>query len=135
MSLDIVVCMTQVWQASQDIQPIFAGIDQLVGQNIRRVQSAMQRQRIGPHHFSGSTGYGHGDLGREAFDSVSPLLSRQAGLGYDLQPHSLDFSPFSPFFSPPLGFFCFFLLLCWHCDQLCAGPTANCMLLPGASAL
>lgn len=80
MSLDTVVCVAQVWQASQDIQPIFAGIDQLVGQNIRRVQSAMQKQRIGPHHFSGSTGYGHGDLGREAFDSVSALLSRLAAV-------------------------------------------------------
>ena len=30
----------------------------------------MQRHRVGPHHFTGSTGYGHGDLGREAFDQV-----------------------------------------------------------------
>lgn len=73
MGPDTVVCIAQVWQASQDLQPSFAGIDQLVGQNIRRVQSAMRRHRIGPHHFSGSTGYGHGDLGREAFDSVSTL--------------------------------------------------------------
>lgn len=64
----------QVWQASQDLQPMFAGIDQLVGQNLRRVQSAMQRHRIGPHHFSGSTGYGHGDLGREAYDEVQSSL-------------------------------------------------------------
>lgn len=68
---NIAACMAQVWQASQELQPIFAGIDQLTGQNLRRVQSAMRRCRIGPHHFSGSTGYGHGDLGREAFDSVS----------------------------------------------------------------
>lgn len=60
----------QVWQASQDLQPVFAGIDQLVGINLRRVQSAMRRARIGPHHFAGSTGYGHGDLGREAFEEV-----------------------------------------------------------------
>ncbi len=32
---------------------------------------AFRDHRIGPHHFSGSTGYGHGDLGREALDSVS----------------------------------------------------------------
>lgn len=67
--------MAQVWQASHHLQPIFAGIDQLISQNLRRVQSAMQRHRVGPHHFSGSTGYGHGDLGREAFDLVSSLLS------------------------------------------------------------
>jgi hypothetical protein len=29
-----------------------------------------RRARIGPHHFLGSTGYGHGDLGREALDQV-----------------------------------------------------------------
>lgn len=68
------VCAAQVWQASQDLQPIFAGIDQLVGRNLRRVQAAMRRHRVGPHHFSGSTGYGHGDLGREAFDQVLLLL-------------------------------------------------------------
>ena len=49
---------------------MFAGIDQLVGSNLRRVQAAMRRARVGPHHFTGSTGYGHGDLGREAFDEV-----------------------------------------------------------------
>jgi cystathionine beta-lyase family protein involved in aluminum resistance len=35
------------------------------------VQAAFKRNRIGPHHFQGSTGYGHGDLGREALDNVS----------------------------------------------------------------
>lgn len=72
----------QVWQASQDLQPMFAGIDQLIGQNLRRVQAAMQRHRIGPHHFSGSTGYGHGDLGREAYDEV--YSSRQLHACYAL---------------------------------------------------
>lgn len=71
-----------VWQASQNLQPIFAGIDQLVGRNLRRVQTAMRRHRIGPHHFSGSTGYGHGDLGREAFDEVlAEVLGAEAALG------------------------------------------------------
>jgi hypothetical protein len=32
-----------------------------------------RRARIGPHHFLGSTGYGHGDLGREALDQVGLL--------------------------------------------------------------
>lgn len=81
-SLDEGYAANLVWQASQDLQPIFAGIDQLVGQNLRRVQSAMRRHRIGPHHFSGSTGYGHGDLGREAFDQVlAEVLGAEAALG------------------------------------------------------
>eukprot|EP00882_Tetradesmus_deserticola_P032934 GHRQ01037579.1.p1 GENE.GHRQ01037579.1~~GHRQ01037579.1.p1 ORF type:complete len:146 (+),score=22.22 GHRQ01037579.1:276-713(+) len=33
--------------------------------------AAGRRARIGPHHFLGSTGYGHGDLGREALDQVN----------------------------------------------------------------
>lgn len=35
------------------------------------MQAAFKANRIGPHHFQGSTGYGHGDLGREALDNVS----------------------------------------------------------------
>jgi len=30
----------------------------------------MQKFKIGPHHFSGSTGSGHGDLGRAALDDI-----------------------------------------------------------------
>jgi hypothetical protein len=50
---------------------VFSGIDRTICSNLRRVQAAFKRQRIGPHHFQGSTGYGHGDLGREALDNVS----------------------------------------------------------------
>lgn len=48
----------------------FAEIDSLVRINLARVQAAFRAARIGPHHFSGSTGYGHGDLGRAALDEV-----------------------------------------------------------------
>jgi cystathionine beta-lyase family protein involved in aluminum resistance len=41
-----------------------------VGRNLRRVQAAMRAARLGPHHFAGSSGYGHGDLGRAAIDQV-----------------------------------------------------------------
>lgn len=59
-----------VWAAADAARPLFADIDRLVHANISRVQQAMRRQRIGPHHFAGSTGYGHGDLGRAALDDV-----------------------------------------------------------------
>ncbi len=45
-------------------------IDLLVAHNLRRVQNAMRNARLGPYHFAGSTGYGHGDLGRSALDEV-----------------------------------------------------------------
>ena len=50
---------------------MFAQIDRRVAANLRKVQAAFRDERIGPHHFAGSTGYGHGDLGREALDNVS----------------------------------------------------------------
>ena len=59
-----------VWESAEAIRPQFAAIDALVHSNISRVQSAFQAARVGPHHFAGSTGYGHGDLGREALDEV-----------------------------------------------------------------
>lgn len=62
---------TQVWSAAHDLQPVFAEIDRLVANNLRKVQKAFRDHKVGPHHFQGSTGYGHGDWGRETLDSVS----------------------------------------------------------------
>lgn len=59
-----------VWEAAEAARPQFNAIDALVHYNISRVQKAFQAARVGPHHFAGSTGYGHGDLGREALDKV-----------------------------------------------------------------
>lgn len=59
-----------VWEAAEAVRPQFAAIDSLVHANISRVQAAFRAARVGPHHFAGSTGYGHGDLGREALDEV-----------------------------------------------------------------
>lgn len=60
----------QVWDCAYNLQPVFAAIDRRICANLARVQQAFRRQRIGPHHFQGSSGYGHGDLGREALDAV-----------------------------------------------------------------
>ena len=37
-------------------------------------QAAFRNAQIGPHHFAGSTGYGHGDLGRAALDKVAAAI-------------------------------------------------------------
>ena len=60
-------------QCAVELQPVFADIDMLVGHNLRRVQNAFRHARIGPHHFGGSTGYGHGDIGRAALDEAGIL--------------------------------------------------------------
>lgn len=59
-----------MWQAADDLTPLFAEIDRRTSLNIRKVQAAFRANRIGPHHYQGSTGYGHGDMGREALDDV-----------------------------------------------------------------
>lgn len=42
------------------------------------IQAAFRNAQIGPHHFAGSTGYGHGDLGRAALDKVAAAPLRRA---------------------------------------------------------
>lgn len=59
-----------VWDAALSCQSQFNEIDKLIAHNTARVQRAFRENRIGPHHFAGSTGYGHGDLGRAALDDV-----------------------------------------------------------------
>ncbi|MEN9215078.1 MAG: methionine gamma-lyase family protein [Gloeomargarita sp. DG02_4_bins_56] len=48
----------------------FQSVDGLVKQNLMRVVQAMNAQRVGVHHFQGTTGYGHGDQGREVLEQV-----------------------------------------------------------------
>ena len=54
----------------QELFPIFSEIDNLVKKNLRRVIDAFRHHRVGVHHFSGVTGYGHDDIGRETLDKV-----------------------------------------------------------------
>ena len=63
--------VAQVWEAAGDLRPVFDKIDRTVSANTKKVLKAFRDNRIGPHHFQGSTGYGHGDWGRESLDNVS----------------------------------------------------------------
>jgi cystathionine beta-lyase family protein involved in aluminum resistance len=56
--------------ATVALSPTFATIDAQVKQNLHRVLTAFRHQRVGVHHFSSMSGYGHGDLGREVLDAV-----------------------------------------------------------------
>ncbi|MEL6137928.1 MAG: aminotransferase class I/II-fold pyridoxal phosphate-dependent enzyme [Cyanobacteria bacterium J06628_6] len=49
---------------------IFYAIDAQVKKNLARVLTAFRRHRVGAHHFSSVSGYGHDDLGRETLDRV-----------------------------------------------------------------
>jgi len=71
----------KIWRCAAELTPAFAAIDRRIAANLRRVQEAFKRQRVGPHHFQGSTGYGHGDMGREALDNVfAEIMGAEAAL-------------------------------------------------------
>mmetsp|Transcript_519 Transcript_519/g.1872 ORF Transcript_519/g.1872 Transcript_519/m.1872 type:complete len:539 (-) Transcript_519:205-1821(-) len=59
-----------VWSAAERLRDPFWNVDVQVAAHVRRVQRAFARQRVGPEHLQGSTGYGHGDQSREALDGV-----------------------------------------------------------------
>ena len=48
----------------------FWDIDRLVKANLSRVLAAMRQHRVGSHHFTSVSGYGHDDLGRDTLDHV-----------------------------------------------------------------
>lgn len=56
--------------AEKDIREIVDGIDQIKEYNQIKVIKAMQDQKLSDSHFSGTTGYGYDDRGREVLDAV-----------------------------------------------------------------
>jgi cystathionine beta-lyase family protein involved in aluminum resistance len=61
---------TRLRAAEQALLQIFSCIDAQVKKNLEQVLSAFREHRVGVHHFSSVSGYGHGDLGREVLDRV-----------------------------------------------------------------
>ena len=57
-------------EAEQALIPIFAKIDALVKQNLKKVLTAFRDRQVGVRHFQSVSGYGHDDLGRETLDRV-----------------------------------------------------------------
>ncbi|XP_071907435.1 uncharacterized protein [Coffea arabica] len=61
----------EVERAVDSLHSEFRAVDNLVARNTARVLKAFQNVRVGSHHFSSSTGYGHEEAGgREALDQV-----------------------------------------------------------------
>ncbi len=61
---------TLLQAAEQSLLSIFSGIDAQVKLNLSRVLEAFHHQKVGVHHFSSVSGYGHDDLGRQVLDQV-----------------------------------------------------------------
>ncbi len=57
-------------RARKALFPIFYQIDTEVKANLKKVLKAYRCERVGTHHFSSVSGYGHDDLGRETLDRV-----------------------------------------------------------------
>ncbi len=63
-------CSTALQLSEKALFQIFYGIDAQVKVNLSRVLDAFRQARVGSHHFSGVSGYGHSDLGRDTLDQV-----------------------------------------------------------------
>ena len=59
-----------IQQAEHSLLQIFHEIDVQVKHNLRRILTSFRNHRVGTHHFSSVSGYGHGDLGRDVLDRV-----------------------------------------------------------------
>lgn len=56
--------------AEEQVAPQFKLIDKIVERNQWKVIRAFQKHKVSDFHFSGSTGYGYNDTGREVLDLV-----------------------------------------------------------------
>ena len=57
-------------QVEQDIKSIVENINKTCEYNSAKVLSAFQKYRISDMHFSQTTGYGYGDIGRDTCEQV-----------------------------------------------------------------
>jgi cystathionine beta-lyase family protein involved in aluminum resistance len=72
-------------QVETNIEDYHRQIDRTVQLNQMRVIAAFQEQHVSDFHLHGSTGYGYGDLGREALDAAyARLMGTEAAI---VRPH------------------------------------------------
>ena len=82
MPLQISKYVAQVGQqAIGDLAEQFAHIDAVSAENTRRVLEAFQDHRVAEAYFSGTTGYGYDDLGRDKLDEIyAQIFGTEAAL-------------------------------------------------------
>ena len=67
--------------AQHDIQPMFSKIDEIAEYNTQKVLAAFQNHRVQEADFTGTTGYGYDDIGRDKLDAVyAEIFGTEAGL-------------------------------------------------------
>ena len=57
-------------QAEKDLLGIYQDLDKIELKNTKKVLEAFQTYKISEAHLNGTTGYGYGDLGREATENI-----------------------------------------------------------------
>ena len=57
-------------KVEEEIKPIFATVDKICEENSKKVLTAFQRNHISEMHFNSSSGYGYGDVGRDAIEAI-----------------------------------------------------------------
>lgn len=57
-------------KVEKDLLPIFKEVEKVEEYNSLKVLSAFQKYNLSEMHFAGTTGYGYGDVGRDAIENV-----------------------------------------------------------------
>ena len=63
-------------EAERALAPIFADIDRIALENTRHVLDVFRENRVSEAYFAASTGYGYGDVGRDAIDRICAEVFR-----------------------------------------------------------
>ena len=61
---------TLIEETEQEIKPVFEKIDRVCEVNSKKVLEAFQKNKISEMHFGSSSGYGYGDVGRDAIEAI-----------------------------------------------------------------
>ncbi len=59
-----------VKNSNNDLKPIFDELDNVEFENTKKVLEAFKENKISEAHLNGTTGYGYGDIGREAIENI-----------------------------------------------------------------
>ena len=57
-------------EVEEEIKPEFEKINKICEENSKKVLEAFQRNHISEMHFNGTSGYGYGDVGRDAIENI-----------------------------------------------------------------
>ena len=68
-------------RAEEELKEKFAEVDGITEYNQYKVLHAMQKNRLSDVHFSGTTGYGYNDLGRDTLENIyADVFHAESGL-------------------------------------------------------